>query len=329
MSKRLLLVLVILLFGRSISWAQTPVSLELNHKIEKSTYTPGQVYMDNDNRTIRIDRVAYYLSNFNLIYNGGLRQTLSADPLLIDGSAKSTYPLGQLNTNSSSLSLEELQFDLGLPYVYNSQHPDDHLSSSPLGNQQMYDETEQSYIFAILEGAVDTDGDQIPDFPFSIQASGDQFLRMVTVSSSINTENNSLRIRLTCNIANWLKDMDLELIGVQQNNSFDVTQLCDNTMDRSVFSSIKTTSVGTIASPENHIYIDTRLSHPTIHYEFHTLELLDMTITNVSGNYFIQRSELTPNGDFYLDENLAAGMYLVIFTSPKGIRQCKRFVIRN
>jgi hypothetical protein len=52
-----------------------------------------------------------------------------------------------------------------------------------------------------------------------------------------------------------------------------------------------------------------------------------MTITNVTGTYFIQRFELSPEGDFYMDTDLAGGIYIVVFTSPKGIRQCKKFTI--
>lgn len=307
--------------------AQTDVELNIQHKFGKSNYTPNQPYVDDENRVILIHRIQYYLSNIELTHDGGQLVSINKQHILMDGEI-SSYNLGTVSTEIQQL--EALNLDLGVDPSLNSSRPVQHPVGHPLAENSMYSDPQQSYIFLTIEGMIDTDGDQTPDKPFSFRATGDQLLRNMTIQATTSRNGAGLKINLVANIANWLKGIDLEFVGNQENGDTDNETLCDNTDDHTVFYHVATTSVNALVSPQNQINIDSRLSlAPTIYYNFYTIEQLDMTITNVNGTYFIQRTNLDPQGDFYLDNDLASGIYIVIFTTPKGIRQCKRFVVQN
>lgn len=308
-------------------FAQTNLELNIQHKFGKSTYVPGQPYVDENNRVILINRIQYYLSNIELIHDGNQSSLINGRYFLMAGET-SSYNLGTVAANIQEL--ESLNIDLGIASSANASNPTDYNTGHPLAETDMYSNDQQSYIFLTIEGMVDTNGDQVPDKSFSLRATGDQLLRNFTIEANASNDNNIVKINLVANIASWLKGIDLELVGDQENDGIDNEQLCNNTNDNNVFYNVSTTNVTTLVSPQNHIYIDSRLAiAPTIHYKFYTLEQLDITITNISGTYFIQRFNLAPEGDFYMSDDLASGIYIVIFTTPKGVRQCKRFVIRN
>jgi len=320
-------ILLILCCIGTTTIAQTAIDLNIQHKFGKSTFVVGQPYMDDDNRAIRINKIQYYISDIELIYDGGQSASISNQHFLIDGETDS-YNLGTVPETIQEL--EFIDFNLGVDVVSNSNLPSSYSAGHPLAKQQMYSVDEQSYIFIVIEGSIDSDNDQIPDKPFSFKATGDQLLRQIHTQATTPSGDNNLKINLVANIASWLKDIDLDLVGIQENSGVDNEKVCDNTQDNKVFYNVSTTSVNTIVSPQNHIYVDSRLPYaPTIHYKFYSSEEVDMTITSVNGAYFIQRFNLNPDGDFYMDEDLAAGIYIVVFSSPKGIRQSKRFVIRN
>jgi hypothetical protein len=319
-----------LLFFLCSCWslqAQTDVELNIQHKFGKSNYTPNQPYVDDENRVILITRIQYYLSNIELTHDGGQSVLVNKQHILMDGET-GVYNLGTVSPEIQQL--EALNLDLGVDPNLNSSRPINHPVGHPLAESSMYSDNQQSYIFLAIEGMIDTDGDQTPDKPFSFHATGDQLLRNMTIQATTVRNGTGIKISLVANIANWLEEIDLEFVGNQENSNADNEKLCDNTDDRSVFYNVATTSVNTLVSPQNQINVDARLSiAPTIYYNFYTVEQLDMTITNVNGSYFIQRSNLDPQGDFYMDNDLASGIYIVIFTTPKGIRQCQRFIIRN
>lgn len=303
--------------------AQTAVQLNINHKFDKSDFVLGQVYLDDNNNALSINRLNYYISNINLRYDAG--QTTSIDAALLIQSDIENYTLGSINTLPQEL--ESIEFDLG---VHSTNQPTDFPSGHALSTSSMYSNNENSYIMIAVEGLIDSDGNQIPDKAFKLLATGDQLIRTISVAAKTASENNQLNINLNANISKLIKNIDLINTGIQENAAPDNQQLCDNAKYENVFSNISTTGVSELVSPQNHINVDSRLSiAPTIHYKFYTTEEIDMTITNLNGSFFIQRFNLFPEGNFYLDQNLAAGMYIVIFTSPKGIRQSKRFIVRN
>lgn len=305
--------------------AQTTLELNIQHKFKKSSFVLGQPYMDAQDRVIEISRVQYYISAIELMHDGGQITALANKYILVDGN-QSNYNLGTVNTSLEAL--ENVRFDLGINAMTNLTNPLDYAIEHPLSELAMYSTSQSSYIFLAIEGLVDTDGDNIADEPFVFRVTDSQLLQTILVETKVNVSNDILQVNLTADIAKWLEDIDLKDVGIEENGGFINTKVADNTNDFTVFSNTSTTAVQTLVSPLNHIYVDTRLNFaPTIYYKFYTGEQIDMTITNIAGSYFIQQFEMNSTGDFYMEANLPAGLYIVMFSSPKGIRQCKKFTI--
>ena len=317
------LLFILLCSPFSFTKGQTDVYLNIHHKFDKSNFVIGQIYIDDNNQAIQITRLSYYIHQVRLQHDAGQHQVIQ-NHFLID-SEMSNYFLGNLSTTVEAL--ESVAFNLGVNTIYT---PNNFNQGHPLAESSMYSDNEQDYVLIAIEGLVDSDANQIPDKDFKLLATSPALSQNISVNAKSAAENNRLNINLNANIANLLKSIDLESVGIQENSGLANQILCDNAKEENVFSNVSTTGVTELVSPQNQIYIDSRLSiAPTIHYKFFTSEQLDMTITNLNGSFFIQRFNLFPEGNFYLDQNLASGLYIVIFTSPRGIRQSLRFVVRN
>ncbi len=323
---KLYLLYIFCILGLTVE-AQTAIQLNIDHRFSKSTFAIGQLYVNNSGQVLQIDRVQYYISNVELTHDGGQLTRLPNQYFLLNGQ-KGNYDLGTSPIPINAL--ENIAFDLGIDFSSNQTTPSDYPNGHALGlqSQPMYSTSQNSYIFVALEGMIDSDQDNIPDLPFRFLPADNQMLENVSIETEASTSNGILQINLMADISKWIGEIDLVTMGQASNTTLEEMTLMENTNDFTVFSSTSTTSVTTLVSPKNHIHVDTRLHHtPTIHYKFYTGEQIDMTITNVTGTYFIQLFELNPEGNFYLDDDLASGIYIVIFTSPKGIRQAKRFIV--
>ncbi len=311
----------------SSSWilAQTTIQLHIEHQFDKTSFVAAQTYLTDNGQAVQINSVQYYLSNLELLHDGGQLLDFSSQYLLVD-SKQTDYELG--NTMVSIAALENITFDLGVDTNTNQTRPSDYAATHALANTNMYAADDNSYVLIAIRGLVDSDGDEVPDLPFEIAVTGNQLQEKVSLETELTTTTDILHINLTANISKWLTGVDLVNLTTQQNQAADWLTLMENTTTYGVFSSTATTSVTTLVSPKNHIHVDARLQYAaTIYYKFYTGEQLDMTITNITGTYMVHKSQLSPEGNFYLEDNLAAGIYIVIFTSPKGIRQSKRFII--
>ena len=173
--------------------AQTTLELNIQHKYEKSTFASGQPYMDANNNVVKISQIQYYLSGIELTHDGGQLTALSNKYVLVDGT-QGNYELGTIN--STITSLENIQFDLGVDVNTNITHPSDYVVGSPLAELGMYSTNENSYVFLMIEGLVDTDGDNVADQPFVFRATAAQLLRTVSVEVQTNANNNVLQINL-------------------------------------------------------------------------------------------------------------------------------------
>ncbi len=320
---RIFSLFIFLLFHNILCEGQTDVYLNIDHKFDKSSFVLGQTYLDDNNQAVQITRLSYYIHRVTLTHDAGQQHSL-ANHFLIE-TEENNYHLGSLSADIQEL--ESIQFNLG---VATTNSPNDFDQGHPLAESSMYSNNQQAYLVIALEGLIDSDANQIPDKNFKLLATATAASPTITVLAKSVSENARLNINLHANISNLLKNIDLQTVGVQENSESDNEMLCENAKEENVFSNVSTTGVSELVSPHNQIYVDSRLSiAPTIHYKFYTSEQLDMTITNLNGSFFIQRFNLLPEGNFYLDQNLSSGLYIVIFTSPRGIRQSRRFIVRN
>ena len=320
-----LLTFLLIVFSTTLTYSQTEVLLSITNMYESEEIKINEPYRFNGS-TISFSRITYYIDDIQVEYNQG--ETRSFEQTILCNGVRSSTSLGVINDNIYGVS--SIQFSVGLNASNNATLPQDHLNTSALFHQNppMYSYSNNSYIFSVIEGLIDNDDDGYPETPFVLRATGDQLLASTSVEVNQSSSQNTAEIQLNCVISSWLEDLDLSIVSIQENSGTHTTLLMDNVSLKNVFQASSATSIGYVVSPDNRIVIDSRqLMHPTIYYTFFTNELIDMTISNLAGSYFIQLTDLSPFGYFQINDPIPSGMYLVMFSSKKGIRQIKKFVV--
>lgn len=309
------------------AYSQTEVVLTIVNKYEGESIEMNKTYRFN-NSTITFSRISYYLDDIEINYNQG--ESCQFENAVLCNGISHSESLGILDDNIYGIS--SIQFSVGVNASNNQTVPQDHPSTSTLYHQNppMYSYSNTSYIFAVIEGLIDNDDDGYPETPFVLRATGDQLLATTSIEVNQSSNQNRAEIMLNCVISSWLEDIDLSIVSIQENSNTHTSLLMENIGLKNVFQASSTTSIGYVVSPDNRITIDSRqLMHPTIYYTFFTNELIDMTISNLAGSYFIQFNDLSPFGSFQINDPIPSGIYLVMFSSKKGIRQIKKFVVNN
>ena len=238
---------------------QTNIELNIQHKFEKSNFVAGRTYLTDDNRAVLISRIEYFLSDIELIHDGTQTSAAINYPHLLINGETTTYNLG--NISASIQELEYITFNVGVDVAANQSSPFTYATGHALSTTNMYSNNQLSYIFIAIEGMMDSNGDQIPDKPFILHATGDHLLRQISIPAKTASTNNTLKINLIANIAKFLNEIDLELVGIQENGDTTNAKLCDNTEDYTVFSNVGTTNINTLVSPKNQINVDSRLPY--------------------------------------------------------------------
>ena len=216
------------------SFAQTDVTLKLNHYYNGDVFNYGDQYEDAFGNVIEITRVQYYLTGFDLVHDGGTNTSLG-DTVILASANISDYTL----CNANITTIEAIDFDLGVDQGRNHLDPNSYDASHPLApkNPNMHWGWTAGYKFLVIEGMADSNDDQVPDAGFQFHVTGDDnYLRNVLqINTSGTASGGALDIEIDVNIADWVAGIDLSnagyLHGVYPLNG----TVMDNTNDWTVF----------------------------------------------------------------------------------------------
>ncbi len=180
-----------------------------------------------ENNSFRIEKFKLYLSDISLVSNNGTNNL--TDVFLYNLEDLSTH---SLILSTSDESVREFNFSLGLDNVLNSTTPADYPTDHPLGiNNGTYwaMNNSDSYIFAMIEGKLDTTGDGT-FFNRTYHLAHDDLLKSVSLEKSIEFDN---QLNGNIDIKIELKDVfnDLNLSSTlphTSNNSPLAHQIMDN-----------------------------------------------------------------------------------------------------
>ena len=149
----------------------------------------GKIYNYLDGRALCFEKFKFFLSEVSLL--GGAGQVVLSDVafaefdrLFIESPggrlsfAFSNVPAGNYNT---------LKFNLGLPPEINDQFdPSDFSQNDPLGFTSEYWDAWGSYIFAKIEGNIDSDDDAVCDKGFAYHVGGNPSFRVASRSLDLS-----------------------------------------------------------------------------------------------------------------------------------------------
>ena len=172
-------------------------------------------YPNGNGSKINFTTLTFFISDIKLADDASI-----SDAVLFDFSKNhsdaATAPDGETKSIENVIvdDYTKIEFGVGLNAVLNATNPADYKSSEALSNTAMYWDWRGSYIFAMIEGNLDTDGDGVGDVPFVYHTGSDALFRDVSFSTPITIEKDGTT---TLNF-----EINAKNIFVTSNGAFDI-----------------------------------------------------------------------------------------------------------
>lgn len=184
------------------------------HLFNANPFHLDSVYIDDYGNKIKFSRAVFYAGNPSFYNLNGVINQSTTDYLLINPS-DTIYPFVSL----TNLELNSMKLRIGVDSITNHTDPGEKEINDPLSYQtpsmhwQMgLSPANWSYLFVVIEGQVDVDGNNIfdPGENFVFHIGGDDFTRL-TNNLSISISENSTYFNLDINWDTIIDDIDLSV----------------------------------------------------------------------------------------------------------------------
>jgi hypothetical protein len=183
--------------------AQTNVYLKINHLLNGQALAFNTTATNNLNNEFKVTRLEYYISQVNIIHDGGQVTPATTQYLLVDASNPINEMLGNLNITS----IEGIQLSIGVESPTNNADPSVHPAGHPLAPKMpsMHWGWAGGYRFVAMEGTSGNGFSQI----FEFHALGNGNYHTFTVNTAGSSIGNDLIIELDANMDMALKNIDV------------------------------------------------------------------------------------------------------------------------
>ena len=187
----------------TISFAQTEVTLAVNHFLNQNEFSTSITANNNINESFKVTRLEYYISDITLKHDGGKETKAEDIYLLVDAKNDEIFNLG----NYDVTNIEEITFNVGVSPKVNNADPTKWESGHPLApkSPSMHWGWASGYRFIAFEGKA---GSSLST-TFEIHALGNQHYFRQTIPVSTTAANNKAEIAINADYAKGLKDMQL------------------------------------------------------------------------------------------------------------------------
>lgn len=146
-------------------------------------------YPDGNGSKINFTNLTFYISDIKLADDVSISDAVIFD-FSKNHSSAATAPNGETKSieDVASGDYEKIEFGVGINAVLNATNPADYNSTEALSQTAMYWDWRGSYIFVMVEGNLDTDGDGAGDVPFVYHMGSDALFRDASFSMPITVE---------------------------------------------------------------------------------------------------------------------------------------------
>lgn len=218
-----------LFIALSIS-AQTNVYLKIDHFLNGQPFAFNSTGTNNLGNDFQVKRLEYYISQVNIIHDGGQVTPATSKYFLVDGVAGLNDLLGNFNITT----IEGIQLGIGVEAPANNSDPASYPAGHPLYPRipSMHWGWAAGYRFVAMEGMGGNGFSQI----FEFHALGNVNYHTFTVNTAGKTMGNDLVIELEANMEMALKNIDVSSGNVVHGETGDAANLLVN-FNRDVFKS--------------------------------------------------------------------------------------------
>ena len=201
--KNLLLTTILLTFFSIFSFAQTEVSLTLNHKLGVEDFAFNHATTNNMGHDFVVTRLQYYISEIVLTHDGGIKTTVEDMWILVDASGPTSVALG----NHPVTQLEGLAYKIGVDPDHNHLDPAGYATGHPLAPvfPSMHWGWASGYRFIAFEGYGGANLDQ----RIEIHGLGDDNYFEVSHRMNSTANNNQIDVNIDADYTRLVEDMIL------------------------------------------------------------------------------------------------------------------------
>ncbi len=195
---------------------------------DESPLVMTQDYIYPDGRTIRFNRVSFFISDLSVSDGTESVQLIEAQHLnLTQSHVDRESALAGYQVISEDVELPAIisaSFNLGLTSEQNAQAPSDYPIDSDLSNSAEYWVGWESYVFAKIEGLIDLDDDGTPESTFALHLGSDEIMRTIEIGT-LNDSGDSYELNIDLDVEEIFNDGATTYDIVETTNIHSLTQI--------------------------------------------------------------------------------------------------------
>jgi hypothetical protein len=215
-------------------------------------------YTDLQGAIFNLDHFDYYVSNVEIVHDGGQSLMIYDTVFLVEPQNHVLY-LGYHNVTE----IEQINFGIGVPADLNTQSGIDaiDISAYPAGHPLSFQEPSMhwgwtaGYMFMIVGGLADSNTDGIADAYFELHNLGNQNYANVSLPVvATNTNPTQVDVYVNCNVDVWLKGIAIEGVGILHGTSGLNSEVMKNPETEAVFTQDASAGISQDASLVGDVY---------------------------------------------------------------------------
>ncbi|MFN5879131.1 MAG: MbnP family protein [Flavobacteriales bacterium] len=300
--------------------AQKNVFLNLSPKVGGIDLQMATDYTDLQGTTFNLDHFDYYLSNVEIIHDGGQSILIGDTVFLVEPQNYSLY-LGYHDL----VEIEQINFGIGVPDNMNTQSGLDAIDISvfPTGHPLSFQEPSMhwgwtaGYMFMIVGGNADSNSDGIADQYFELHNLGNQnYANVLLPVVPTYTNSNQIDIHVNCNVDVWLKDIAIQSVGIVHGSSGANGDVMKNPETEAVFTQDASANIGEDAAVVGEIFFLTEQSSVKVVWT-DVINATSFILTELNGKSISTGDVVSDDGTVRFDD-LTSGVYIFRLLGMSG-----------
>ncbi|MBR9919992.1 MAG: T9SS type A sorting domain-containing protein [Bacteroidetes bacterium] len=315
---------LICLFALSLN-AQTDVNIHFNHLLGGDDFQLESVFTAQGDYDANITRLEYYISQIELIHDGGQVTPVEDTWLLVDASETNSVYLGNFDVQQ----LEGMNISIGVEESVNHLDPGAYPADHPLAPQipPMHWGWAAGYRFVCLEGLTSTNQSLI----YQIHALGDDNYFTQEMTADLSAVDGVLDIGLEGEYLNMFINVDVSGGEVVHGDYGVAIKLLQN-MTSEVFSvkePVITTSAKQVYEEELVSFFPNPATE-TIYLQLENIEAKDMVVSiqDISGKMLIQRTAFDGTQEVSI-ASLPVGAYIIQVVADGRLVDADKLIINK
>jgi hypothetical protein len=309
-----------LLFTGIAAFAQTNVTLQINHRLGPNAFQSGTQVTNNLGQDFDVDRLQYYISEIRLAHDGSQALTIPDLWILVNANQTVSVPLG----NHTIGTLEGISFGIGVDSAHNHLDPSQYAMNHPLAPQSpsMHWGWASGYRFVAMEGNSGTGLAQT----YEVHALEDVNYFYANVITAGTSNGQDLLISIDADYVEALRDVDVASGPISHGGTGASVTVLENFREHVFTAGLPTSAASTeLAAPSFAAYPNPSSGNVTFLLNAPEIRGMQYAVYDAMGRR-VQTVAADPGGNTEVNIPVA-GCYSILLEGKGGVLATKRVVI--